>query len=118
MSESIRVDAVVIGAGPAGSTTARHLAKLGYRVALFHRTRSKPGELPRWETISPVGLELIRAYHPEAYTKLQSSLARVAVYRHWSRTESAQRGARLNQTMLLDRNLLDEELRRSALAAG
>ena len=118
MSEPARVDAVVIGAGPAGSTTARHLAMLGYRVALIHRTRSKPGDLPRWETISPVALELIRAYHPDAYPRLQTGLASVAVHRHWSRIDSAKRGAQSEQKILLDRNLLDEELRRSALAVG
>jgi menaquinone-9 beta-reductase len=32
-------DAVVIGAGPAGSSTAFHLAKKGWRVALFEKSR-------------------------------------------------------------------------------
>jgi FAD binding domain len=118
MSEPIRVDAAVIGAGPAGSTTARHLAALGYRVTLFHRSRSRPRDLPRWETISPVALELIRAYHPEAQANLQTSLAAVTIERHWSSIEPAKRAAHSYQAILLDRNLLDEALRKSAIAAG
>jgi flavin-dependent dehydrogenase len=116
MSEPIRVDAVVIGAGPAGSTTARHLAMLGYKVTLFHRTSAKSADLPRWESVSPVDLELIRAYHPDTHTRL--SLVPVAVRRHWSRVEPANSETKLDRTILLDRNLLDEELRRSALVAG
>jgi len=118
MSEPARLDVVVMGAGPAGSTTARHLAMLGYRVALFHRTGVQRGNLPRWETISPIALELIRAYHPDAHTGLQTRLAPVTIHRHWSLVDSPKREAPPDQTILLDRNYLDEELRRSALAAG
>ena len=118
MSKPARLDAVVMGAGPAGSTTARRLAMLGYRVALFHRTGYQRSDFPRWETISPIALELIRAYHPDAHTSLQPRLAPVTVHRHWSLIDSPKREAPSDQTILLDRNLLDEELRRSALAAG
>jgi len=118
MSEPARLDVVVMGAGPAGCTTARHLAMLGYRVALFHRTGVQRGNLPRWETISPIALELIRAYHPDAHTGLQTRLAPVTIHRHWSLVDSPKREAPPDQTILLDRNYLDEELRRSALAAG
>jgi Tryptophan halogenase len=118
MSKSAKLDVVVMGAGPAGSTTARRLATLGYRVALFHRTGYQRGHFPRWETISPIALELIRAYHPDAHTGLQPRLTPVTVHRHWSLIDSPKREAPSNQTILLDRNLLDEELRRSALAAG
>ena len=114
MSERIRVDAVVIGAGPAGSTTARHLAMLGYKVTLFHRTSAKSADLPRWESVSPVDLELIRAHHPDTHTRL--NLVPVAVRRHWSRVEPAD--SKTKPTILLDRNLLDEQLCRSALVAG
>jgi flavin-dependent dehydrogenase len=118
MSERASLDVVVMGAGPAGSTTARHLALLGYRVALFHRAGYQRGHLPRWETISPIALELIRAYHPDTQTGLQTGLAPVTIHRHWSLIDSPEREAPSDQTILLDRNLLDEELRRSALAAG
>jgi flavin-dependent dehydrogenase len=118
MSKPDRLDVVVMGAGPAGSTTARRLAMLGYRVALFHRTGYQRSDFPRWETISPIALELIRAYHPDAYTGLQPRLTPVTVHRHWSLIDSPKSEAPSDQTILLDRNLLDEELRRSALAAG
>jgi Tryptophan halogenase len=118
MSKPARLDVVVMGAGPAGSTTARHLAMLGYRVALFHRAGCQRNDFRRWETISPIALELIRAYHPDAHTGLQTTLKPVTVHRHWSLIDSPKREAPSDQTILLDRNLLDEELRRSALAAG
>jgi 2-polyprenyl-6-methoxyphenol hydroxylase-like FAD-dependent oxidoreductase len=118
MSAPTRVDALIFGGGPAGSTTARQLAMLGYRVALLHRTGSKPGHLPRWETISPAALELIRAYHPDAHTSLRTSLAPVTIQRHWSLMELSKKKASPQQTILLDRTLLDEQLRASALAAG
>jgi 2-polyprenyl-6-methoxyphenol hydroxylase-like FAD-dependent oxidoreductase len=117
MSEPASLDVVVVGAGPAGSTTARHLAMLGYRVALFHRAGCQRG-IPRWETISPIALELIRAYHPEAHTSLQTRLTPVTIHRLWSLIDLPKREAPSDRTILLDRNLLDEELRRSALAAG
>jgi flavin-dependent dehydrogenase len=118
MSETTSLDVVVIGAGPAGSTTARHLAMQGYRVSLFQRAGCQRDNLPRWETISPIALELIRAYHPDANAGLQTRLAPVTIHRHWSLTDSPKKEAPSDQTILLDRNLLDEELRRSALAAG
>ncbi len=118
MSEPASLDVVVMGAGPAGSTAARHLAMLGYRVALFHRAGCQRGNLPRWETISPIALELIRAYHPEAHTSLQTRVAPVTIHRHWSLIDLPKRETPSDRTILLDRNLLDEELRRSALAAG
>jgi flavin-dependent dehydrogenase len=118
MSDPASVDAVVIGGGPAGSTTARQLARLGYRVALFYRARGQPGGLPRWETISPITLQLIHAYHPDAHSRLQSSLVPVTVQRHWFPIDFPQREAQSDQAILLDRSLLDEELCRSALAAG
>jgi flavin-dependent dehydrogenase len=118
MSDPASVDAVVIGAGPAGSTTARQLAKLGYRVVLFHRPRGQPSGLPRWETISLITLQLIHAYHPDAHSRLQSSLVPVTVQRHWFPIDFPEREAQSDQAILLDRSLLDEELRRSALAAG
>src|ERR1700758_4008256 len=118
MSKAAMLDVVIMGAGPAGSTTARRLATLGYRVALFHRAGCQRGALPRWETISPMALELIRAYHPDAFAYLKTRLAPVTIHRHWSSIDLPKREEPLNQTILLDRNLLDEELRRSALAAG
>jgi flavin-dependent dehydrogenase len=118
MSEPASFDAVVIGAGPAGSTTAGQLARLGYRVALFHRGRGQPDGLPRWETISPGALQLIRAYHPDAHSNLQARLVPVTVQRHWFPIDWPRREAQSDQSILLDRRLLDEELRRSALAAG
>jgi 2-polyprenyl-6-methoxyphenol hydroxylase-like FAD-dependent oxidoreductase len=118
MSEPASVDAVVIGAGPAGSTTAGQLARLGYRVVLFHRARGQPGGLPRWETVSPITLRLIHTYHPDAHSSLQASLVPVTVQRHWFPVALPGRDAQSDQAILLDRSLLDEELRRSALAAG
>ena len=49
--EGNRFDVAVIGAGPAGSATARALAQRGWRVALLERTRF---ELPRiGESLAP-----------------------------------------------------------------
>ena len=51
LEEGVFFDAVVVGAGPAGSATARWLALRGWRVALLERTRF---EAPRiGESLAP-----------------------------------------------------------------
>ena len=45
-------DALIVGAGPAGSTTALLLARAGFRVALFDRNRF-PRPKPCGDCLSP-----------------------------------------------------------------
>ncbi len=52
-------DAVVIGAGPAGSATAAHLAEAGFTVALLDRARF-PRPKPCAEYVSPGAVEALR----------------------------------------------------------
>ena len=51
-------DAVVVGAGPAGSTTAAHLASRGHDVLLIDRARF-PREKVCAEYISPGGAAIL-----------------------------------------------------------
>lgn len=52
-------DAVVVGAGPAGSATAARLARLGHRVLLLDR-ESFPRPKPCGECLSPAAVDALR----------------------------------------------------------
>ncbi|GAC1452279.1 MAG: geranylgeranyl reductase family protein [Ktedonobacterales bacterium] len=56
---SAAYDVAVVGAGPAGSATATHLARAGYRVALLDRA-TFPRDKPCAENLSPAAEPLLR----------------------------------------------------------
>jgi digeranylgeranylglycerophospholipid reductase len=64
MSEELKVDVVVVGAGPAGSTTARYAAEGGADVLVLER-RSKVGVPVRCGEFMP-SLEEMKAIFPQA----------------------------------------------------
>lgn len=105
----------VLGAGPAGASLAVALARLGYRVALFHRARP-PRISAVWETVSPGGLELLQRHHPEYWPRLERHLVRSAATVRWSRSDFADPPIR--PATLIDRRELDPLLRESASTAG
>lgn len=53
-----RIDVLVCGAGPAGSATAIHLARMGYRVVVLDRARF-PRDKPCSEYLSPEAVRLL-----------------------------------------------------------
>ncbi|MCK4580444.1 MAG: FAD-dependent oxidoreductase, partial [Dehalococcoidia bacterium] len=62
MKQTRRFDAIVVGAGPAGSTAALVLARSGLRVALLER-----GEYPGAKNVSGAalyGTKLLERLHP------------------------------------------------------
>ncbi len=62
---SARWDVIVVGAGPAGSATARLLAKAGARVLLLDRARF-PREKPCSEYLSPESTRVLERLGTEA----------------------------------------------------
>ncbi len=59
MGSEHQYDAVILGAGPAGSAAARHLARAGVRTGLLERSRF---DAPRiGETLAPEACQLLRA---------------------------------------------------------
>lgn len=54
----VRVDALIVGLGPAGSATAAHLARQGYRVLAVDRARF-PRHKPCSEYLSPEAVRLL-----------------------------------------------------------
>ncbi|MDI3280856.1 MAG: geranylgeranyl reductase family protein [Bacillota bacterium] len=62
-------DVIVVGAGPAGSTAARHLARAGYRVLLLERA-----ELPRYKPCAGALAAAARPYLELAPQQLASAV--------------------------------------------
>lgn len=112
-------DAAVVGAGPAGSATARWLALRGWRVALIERTRF---ELPRiGESLSPNIQEPLRELG------LWSEFLALAPLPSWGTSSLWGDAAQQSQSHLIspygcgwhvDRRAFDHLLAHGAMAAG
>lgn len=118
-------DALVVGAGPAGATTALGLARRGFRVGLLDRRefpRSKPcgdclspeaarvldrlGVLARVEGLAPARLDGWRIWSPDGGAFVGCFAA------------AAQGDPRIRTAMAVRREPLDDVLRRAAIEAG
>src|SRR5213076_1827655 len=95
-------DAIVIGAGPAGSTSARLLAQAGWSVALVEKSRF-PRRKVCGEFISATTMPVLRACGVAEVFAANAMLAAPA-QGHWGRA--------------LGREHLDLMLRDAAMAAG
>ena len=111
-----RYDALIIGAGPAGSVAARHLAKAGWNVLLAEKT-AFPRRKVCGEFISAATLPLIEAcgVGRDFFEMAGPPVRRVALYAGGTMVE-----AKLPQGTgrALGRDRLDLLLRDAAIAAG
>jgi len=109
-------DAIVIGAGPAGSVTARMLARGGWHVALVEKTKF-PRRKVCGEFLSATSLPLLRACGiGGAYDKAAGPLVtRIGLYAENATIMSPREGA---WGRALDRAVLDTLLCDAAVAAG
>ena len=122
-----RFDAIVVGAGPAGSATALRLARAGAAVLLLDRARF-PRDKPCSEYLSPETTRLLGALSPE----ILAAVERTAPARLYGMKVVAPDGTAMvgrfagNQRWpsprpygyALPRTVLDTILRRAAEAAG
>jgi len=105
-------DAVVVGAGPAGSLMAERLARSGHRVALVERSESPAPEACCTGLVSHSYLRLARLEDTMVVGAKKSAVF-VSPSGHRLHVQSS-----TPQAYVLDRNHLDEHLRRRAVAAG
>lgn len=105
-------DVIVIGAGPAGSTTARRLADRGHDVLLLeeHEAVGRP--------VHCTGLLGTEAFEEFALPR-DVILGRAVAARFWGAAgQSVPVGAGSVHASIIDRALLDERLAAQAVAAG
>jgi 2-polyprenyl-6-methoxyphenol hydroxylase-like FAD-dependent oxidoreductase len=114
----ILFDAAIIGGGPAGTTAARCLARLGHRVCILQRRRYDVRDVIRWETLSPGTIHLIQHHHPESWQSIRKHLVSCCVSQRWSRRDGNSSHLPSHNATLIDRRLLDPLLLKSAKAAG
>jgi len=113
MSNEIVYDAIIVGAGPAGSTSARELAKAGYKVLLIDKRK-----FPRDKTCG--GLIPIKALKeldfiiPESYIK--NKIYKLSVYNYNLQYSSYESNNLLGITAL--RQDFDLHLVNRAIAQG
>ncbi len=117
-------DAIVVGAGPAGSATALHLARAGHRVLLLDRARF-PRDKPCSESLNPGAVAALRRLGPEVMAEvLAARPARLAGFRVHAPSGAAMLGryagddARAASGLALPRRVLDAILLRAAARAG
>src|ERR1700751_4115894 len=67
-----RWDAVVVGAGPAGSATARFLAQAGARVLLLDRAQF-PRDKPCSEYLSPQSTRVLEDLGPDVVAAVEAA---------------------------------------------
>lgn len=105
-------DAVVVGAGPAGSLMAERLARSGHRVALVERSERRSADACCTGLVSGNYLRLARL-EDDMVVGAKSSAVFVSPSGHRLQVQSS-----TPQAYVLERNHLDEHLRRRAIAAG
>jgi flavin-dependent dehydrogenase len=108
-------DAVIIGAGPAGSSAAYRLAKAGWRIALVERA-AFPRRKVCGEFISAATLPLLQScgIGESFFTHCGPPIRRVAVYAGNTMVDAPLPG----EGRAMGREHLDTMLRDAALAAG
>lgn len=114
---SLDVDVLVVGAGPAGSATARRLAEHGHRVVVVER-RSFPRPKACGDSLTPpavraldlLGIDLTGAHRIDG-VMLTDGLRRRSI--NWAGSPAAPAVGRA-----VRREWLDEHLARHAVAAG
>ncbi len=111
-----RVDVIVVGAGPAGSTTAKLLADRGYQVLLIDRAA-----FPRHKTcaswINRLAFERFPYLNPRLDELVESPFFGVAFYDRSLEREAHFRESRPSGYLSL-RSKFDDGLRRIAVEAG
>lgn len=110
-----RFDVAVIGGGPAGTTAARRLALLRYRVGLFQAAPSADLSDARWESLSPGAEALLSRYHGEHGRRAASRALRGEARLRWSQDDG---DGGMRTSAVVERAGLDRELQASAAAAG
>lgn len=107
-------DCVVIGAGPAGSLTARELARRGRRVLLVEK-----GSFPRWKVCGAcLGAAGVGVLERVGLGELPAALNATAVRRTELRWRSRTIDTPMRGMMAVSRGALDAALARAAVDAG
>jgi len=108
---SSRPDAIIVGAGPAGATAARHLAERGARVVLFDRARF-PRDKLCGGGLTPKAIALVP---PAAQLTVQRWVERVEIRSRIGAFEIAEAHVRVG---MVDRRDFDLRLVDAASSAG
>ena len=108
---SSRPDAIIVGAGPAGATAARHLAERGARVVLFDRARF-PRDKLCGGGLTPKAIALVP---PAAQLTVQRWVDRVEIRSRIGAFEMAEAHVRVG---MVDRRDFDLRLVDAASSAG
>ncbi len=113
MFSSSQSDALIVGAGPAGSTLAIALARAGREIVLIERSKG-PEHKVCGEFLSPAGLRFLRkaGIHPEALGAQTIHSVRIATKEVIAEAELPEKA------LSLTRRTLDEALLRRAKDAG
>jgi len=115
---SARWDVIVVGAGPAGSATARLLAKTGARVLLLDRSRF-PREKPCSEYLSPESTRVLERLGAEVLDAVAAAApARLTGMRVVAPSGTGVVGRFDTFSFALPRTTFDSILRDAAEAAG
>ena len=113
-----RWDAVVVGAGPAGSATALLLARAGARVLMLDRA-SFPRDKPCSEYLSPESTRVLERLGPEVVAAVAAaSPARLTGMRVVAPSGASVVGRFTDFSFALPRTRFDSILRNAAEAAG
>ncbi|RLC84881.1 MAG: hypothetical protein DRI79_12220 [Chloroflexi bacterium] len=120
--ESLRCDAVVVGAGPAGSAAAYRLAQIGAEVWLVDRDHF-PRDKPCGGGLTPRALGLLESMGLADYVLERGRIftgVRIFTYDGGEHTValSSRAGKRYRHGVVIPRYLLDDALRRRAVSAG
>src|SRR5258706_3542151 len=104
-------DAIIVGAGPAGATAARHLAERGARVVLFDRARF-PRDKLCGGGLTPKAIALVP---PAAQLTVQRWVERVEIRSRIGAFEMAEAHVKVG---MVDRRDFDLKLVEAASSAG
>jgi geranylgeranyl reductase family protein len=115
-------DAIIVGAGPAGSATALCLARAGHRVLLLDRARF-PREKPCSEALNPGAVAALRRLGRDVFgAVLEARPARLAGFRVFAPSGDAMEGRYPRhdggEGLALPRRVLDAILLRAAARSG